>query len=744
MITISVSPCSEVRREAGSDAARLNWCATGTDPQFMLSMDGHGYLQGGWYQVSLDIRSERQGLVAPVLYPDYGHGMQEHERIELQTSGAPGQYGALVRFPHTVHAMRMDPMAVAGTFSTGAMTLQRLSRYSAAMLMLAGILRRRRGKRAKLATLKWALARLVKGGPAGLGAALHDEYAGVSTFDAGNDYERWVRLYGCGANVPHADAGEPLISVLMPVYNTPEKWLRRSIGSVIGQDYRNWELCIADDASTQPHVRRVLQEFAGMDARIKIAFRERNGHISATSNSALELASGEYVALLDHDDELPPTALSDVAAALAANPHWRMLYTDEDKVDELGRRYDPYFKPDWNYELFLSQNCFSHLGVFETRLVREVGGFREGLEGSQDWDLALRCCERVDASEIGHLAKVLYHWRAIPGSTALAVGEKSYAVTAGERAVREHLHRIGAAGRVLSTEWGHHRLQYDVPAPAPRVSLIVPTRDRVALLKMCVESILTRTTYPDYEILIVDNQSVEPETAEYFAEVVRDPRVRVLPYDAPFNYSAINNHAVRHASGSIIGLINNDIEVITPEWLDEMVGHAVRPDVGAVGAMLYYPNDTIQHAGVIVGLHGVAGHAYSAKPRGYPGQMNRARLTQSLSAVTAACLLVRRDVFDAVGGLDEAICVAFNDVDFCLRVREAGYRNVWTPFAELYHHESASRGLEDTPEKIERFQREVLFMNERWGDTLSVDPAYNPNLTLHGEPFGLAFPPRSP
>jgi glycosyltransferase involved in cell wall biosynthesis len=709
-------------------------------------MGGVGYLEGGWYYVTLDIHSGQQGQVAPVLYPDYGSGMEEHERIEIPSvAEKPGSYEALVRFPRTVHALRLDPMATTGEFTTGPMSFRRLSRPGAAWVMLVSILRRRRGKRAKLAMMKWALARLLKGGIGRLGAALHDEYVGLSTFDSSNEYERWIRLYGCGGSrVPPMDTSSgPLISVLMPVYNTPEKWLRRSIASVLSQDYGNWELCIADDASTQPHVRRILQELASAYPRVKVVLREKNGHISATTNSALEQASGKYVALLDHDDELPPTTLSEVASALAAHPEWRMLYTDEDKIDELGRRYDPYFKPDWNYELFLSQNCFSHLGVFETKLVRDVGGFREGLEGSQDWDLALRCCERVAANEIGHLPKVLYHWRAIPGSTALAVGEKSYAVKAGERAVTEHLARVGARARVLTTEWGHYRLQYDLPQPAPKVSLVIPTRDRVHLLKVCIDSILERTTYPDFEIIVVDNQSGERETLEYLAEVGRDPRVRVLHYDAPFNYSAINNYAVREARGSIIGLINNDVEVITPQWLDEMVGHAARPDVGAVGAMLYYPNDTIQHAGVIVGLHGVAGHAYSAKPRGYPGQMNRARLTQSLTAVTAACLVVRKEIYDAVGGLDEQIFVAFNDVDFCLRVRSAGYRNVWTPFAELYHYESASRGLEDTPEKMERFMREVRFMTDRWGSALREDPAYNPNLTLEGEPFGLAFPPRN-
>jgi GT2 family glycosyltransferase len=437
-------------------------------------------------------------------------------------------------------------------------------------------------------------------------------------------------------------------------------------------------------------------------------------------------------------------ALFEVVKLLQEQPSSKLIYTDEDKIDEHGRRYDPYMKPEWNYDLLLSQNCISHFGVYERRLVQEVGGFRVGFEGSQDWDLVLRCIERLKPEEIGHVPQVLYHWRAIPGSTAVGVGEKSYARSAGIRAIEEHLQRTGVRASVKEgvARQGHLHIRYELAAPQPRVSLIIPTRDGLQLLKRCVDSILTLTTYNNYEIIIVDNQSREPETLAYFAQVVADPRVRVLAYDQPFNYSALNNYAVRQTSGELVALVNNDIEVISPDWLEEMAGHAMRPGVGAVGAMLYYPNNRIQHAGVVLGVGGVASHAYCGRPRGYNGQMGRARIVQGLSAVTAACLLIRRSVFEEVDGLNESLRVAFNDIDFCLRVRRAGYRNLWTPFAELYHHESATRGYEDSPEKQARFASEVEQMQLLWGDELTTDPAYSPNLSLTGAPFDLAFPPR--
>jgi glycosyltransferase involved in cell wall biosynthesis len=534
--------------------------------------------------------------------------------------------------------------------------------------------------------------------------------------------------------------------VLVPVYNPAENWLVRALESVCEQTYPHWELCIADDASTAPHVRPVLERFAARDPRIKVVFRTANGHISAATNSALELASGEFTALFDHDDELPPHALQCVAAELAQYPDTELVYTDEDKIDECGARFDPHFKPDWNPELLCAQNYISHLSVLRTRRLRELGGLRVGLEGSQDWDLILRATERMTAAQIRHIPRVLYHWRANEGSTALHLGEKTYIADSARQALTEHFQRTGEAATLERTVGGHWHVSYPLPRERPLVSIIIPTRNAGSLVQLCLASIFARTNYAPFEILLVDNRSDDPASLEIFAAAERDDGVRVLRYDAPFNYSAIQNFAARAAKGDVLCLLNNDIEVLSTHWLDEMVAHALRPGTGAVGARLYYPDLRVQHAGVITGLGGVAGHGFKHFERSDPGTAQfRPHLTQNLTAVTAACLVVRKAVYFEAGGFDEAgLAIAFNDVDFCLKLDALGYRNVYAPFAELVHHESASRGREDTPEKIQRFQAEIATIQARWGQKLLWDRAYNPNLSLDSEDFALAYPPRVP
>lgn len=534
----------------------------------------------------------------------------------------------------------------------------------------------------------------------------------------------------------------PTISVVMPVYNPKPEWLAEAIESVRSQLYPNWELCIADDVSPNPEIRALLERFAKTDNRIKVVFREQNGHISAASNSALALATGEWVALLDHDDLLSEHALYCVAAAIDENPSARMIYSDEDKIDEVGRRREPYFKCAWNIDLFYSQNMFSHLGVYQRSLVAEVGGFRAGLEGSQDYDLALRCLERIGAKAIHHIPRVLYHWRVHAESTASGVDAKPYAVIAGERALNEHFERTGVAGKAEYVGIGY-RVRYALPAQLPLVSLIIPTRNGLHLIRQCIDSIVKKTTYGNYEIIVVDNGSDDPDTLAYFASLKCDSRIRIFRDDRPFNYSALNNAAVEVARGDVIGLINNDIEVISPDWLSEMVSIALQPGVGAVGAKLYYPDDTLQHGGVVLGMLGIAGHAHKSIRRSDSGYFGRAGIISAFSAVTAACLIVRKSIYRQVSGLNETdLTVAFNDVDFCIRIREAGYRNVWTPYAELYHHESATRGYEDNPVKQTRFNGEVEYMLHRWSRQLKDDPAYSPNLTLESEDFSFAWPPR--
>jgi glycosyltransferase involved in cell wall biosynthesis len=569
------------------------------------------------------------------------------------------------------------------------------------------------------------------------------------------EYSEWIERYDTltdanrAAIRRHIDqlSYQPLISLVMPVYNPPEKWLRRAVESVKRQLYSKWELCIADDASVEPAISRILKEYSANDSRIKVIFRKDNGHISAASNTAFELAAGEFVAFLDHDDELSEHALYMVAVELNEHRDADLLYSDEDKIDQAGRRYDPYFKPEWNPALFLAQNFICHLAVYRTSIIRKVGGLRLGYEGAQDWDLALRVTESIPPTGIRHIPHVLYHWRAVAGSTAIAEDQKKYVKEAQKRTLQSHFDRIMKKVEILPAADQYWRIKYQLSEPPPKVSIIIPTRNGLEFLNRCLESIYKKTTYCNYELIVVDNQSDDPNLLDYLAQLERGGRIRILRYDAPFNYAALNNFAVQNADGQIVALLNNDLEVIASDWLEEMVSHAVQPDIGAVGAMLYYPNDTIQHAGVVLGIGspppGVAAHVYKKSPRGFRGQSSRALLCQNLSAVTAACLAVRRQVFEEVGGLDEHnLSIAFNDIDFCLRVRESGYRNLWTPYAELYHYESASRGYENTPAKRDRFEKEKRYMKQRWGNLLVNDPAYNPNLALGRAPFMLAFPPR--
>lgn len=730
----------------------IEWEATGDDPKFRLVRHKAPMsLPSGWYTLRIAVGLVTGHVVGPCLYPDYGKGWTHEDRIPLPEPGEDGWIQSLLLLRSGVRDLRFDPSLRQAIFTIGDIELCRIGRLRALWTMLesassapdvpAG---------GTSASPLWAFCRLaVREGVSKAAAALFQGYQERTTRTTGG-YESWVRMYDTIAP-PQMDMlrlraqrvhTAPLISVIVPVFETPETWLRGCIESVRGQAYENWELCIADDASTAPHVVRVLEEYARQDERIRYTVRERNGHICAASNTALAMASGQFVALLDHDDELRPHALLEMAEALAADPARKLLYSDEDKIDGQGRRFDPYFKPDWNPDLLLGQNYVCHLTVIDSELVRSVGGFRPGLEGSQDHDLILRCIERLAPAQVHHIPKVLYHWRAIEGSTALRREAKDYAATAGAQAVSDHLVRKGCGARAEELDHGHYRVRWPLPEPAPRVSVIVPTRDRMSLLKSCVESILDSTEYPDFEVLVVDNQSTEPDALAYLDSLRGRPRVRVLRYDHPFNYSAINNWAVAQCRGSVIALLNNDIEVISKDWMREMASQAIRADIGAVGAMLLYPDGSIQHAGVILGLGGIANHAYVHQPGDYPGHGGRARVVQNLSAVTGACLVVERRLYEEIGGLDERLAVAFNDIDFCLRLVERGYRNLWTPFARLHHHESASRGRDESEEKRKRFEGEIAYMQSRWGHLLQRDPAYNRNLSLESWHFDLASPPR--
>lgn len=571
------------------------------------------------------------------------------------------------------------------------------------------------------------------------------------------EYDQWVEAndalseadrQAIAADVAAMEA-PPTISVIMPTYNSDPRFLAEAIASVRGQLYPHWELCVADDASTEGHVWAALQAAAATDSRIKIVRRPVNGHISAASNTALDLASGAFVALMDHDDLLAPHALYEVAAEIAAHPDADMLFSDEDKVDEAGRRTEPYFKPGWNPELLLGQNVVKHLCIVRRSLMTRLGGFREGFEGSQDWDLVLRVSETTTADRIRHIPAILYHWRQEQGLASFSVVAAERCQDAARRAVAEHLVRTGAAGatvELLPKGAGFFTVDRPLPSPAPLVSVIVPTRDRADLLARCVEGVLQGTDYAPLELIVVDNDSVEPATHALFERLKADPRVRVLPAPGPFNYARINNQAVREARGEILLLLNNDVAMTDRGWLKALVAQAARPEVGAVGALLFYEDGRVQHGGVILGVGGdppVAGHLYAGARTTLRSYFGHLRLARNVSAVTAACLAMRKAVFEEVGGFDEEnLAVAFNDVDLCLKVRARGYQIIWTPRAAMTHLESASRGPDTHGPASQRFAREIDHMRRRWGETLDNDPYYGPNFDPAHVDYRLASPPR--
>ena len=729
----------------------LHWRSVGEDPYFTWTLPNLSHLSASWYLWSIELEREDAASRPCMsrLYLDTGKGYNELETVNLPLMET--QNVSRVFFSDkSIERIRFDPIDHSGDFKLKTLNLQPITEADALDSMLTHISSKHPNYTEKTHEEVMTSVAL-------LSDSTHKTHAEMllklyeETQTNSNrliDYQTWMKtieplgLPAVETMQKSIDAfmHKPVISIIMPTYNTPDKYLRLCIESVIQQSYPHWELCIADDRSPSPHIRPILEEYAQRDQRIKYVVRETNGHISAASNSALDLATGEFVALLDHDDELSPYALYFMAQAINQHPDAAVIYSDEDKIDEAGSRFEPHFKSDWNPDLFFSQNYVSHLGVYRRTLLEQISGFRLGVEGSQDQDLLLRCLPHINATQIIHVPRILYHWRTLPGSTAMAAGEKTYTTDAGIKALEDYFQQTGQQVRVeMGKVPNTYRTHYPIPAPEPLVSLLIPTRDKVELVETAVRSILEKSTYQNYEILILDNGSIEDATLSYFTAIqAQDSRVRVLRWDFPFNYSAINNFGASQAKGEILGLINNDIEVISPEWLSEMVSHAIRPEIGCVGAKLYFSNDTIQHAGVICSLGGVAGHSHKHFPRDHSGYFYRLVLPQNMTAVTAAVLLVKADIFHAVNGLDETnLTVAFNDVDFCLKVRKAGYRNLWTPYAELYHYESISRGAEDNPEKLKRFASEVDYMKKKWPSFMDQDPMYNPNLTRDREDFSI-------
>ena len=522
----------------------------------------------------------------------------------------------------------------------------------------------------------------------------------------------------------------PLVSIAVPAYQTPVEFLRQMIESLIVQTYSNWELCIVNASPDNEEMQKVLAEYSAGDSRVRFCNLKENLGIAENTNRAFAMAKGEFVGLLDHDDLLAPNALYEIVKILQDHPQADALYTDEDKVTtELDEHFQPHLKPDFNLDLLRSNNYICHFFVVRKSIVEKAGGFRKEFDGAQDYDFIFRCTE--NAGEVLHVPEILYHWRTHKASTADNPASKMYAFEAGKRAIEAHLERTGTKGEVSHTQdLGFYRVKYPVQGK-PLVSVIIPNKDEKETLQTCMEMLEKNTGYQNFEIIIVENNSTTDEIFRYYKELSGNRKIHLLRWGKEFNYSAINNFAVAHAKGEYLLFLNNDVKSINPDWLEEMLGVCQRPEVGGVGAKLIYPDNTIQHAGCVIGMGGIAGHMFVDMPADRTGYLHKASLLQDMSAVTAACLLMKKEVFEQAGGFTEELAVAFNDVDLCLKVRKNGYLIVYDPYAKLYHMESKTRGAEDSKEKVRRFQTEIEYMRCHWIDILkNGDPCYNKNLSL--------------
>ena len=559
-------------------------------------------------------------------------------------------------------------------------------------------------------------------------------------------YSEWLRRNCPSKSVLRRQRKEvfsymPKISILVPLYKTPEEYLKKMIDSVRNQSYENWELCLSDGSGADSPVREMLKGYLKKDKRICLKCNDEALRIAENTNMACSMATGDYLIFLDHDDLLSADALYECVKALNEHSDMELIYSDEDKVTMDGKEYFlPHFKPDFNMDLLRSTNYFCHLVMVKRSLYERVGNLNPDFDGAQDYDFVLRCVEKTRPEQIYHIPKVLYHWRACEGSTSENAKNKMYIVEAGAKAIQAHYTRMKIDAEVVPLAYGGmYRSKYHLNGQ-PKVSVIIPNKDHIEDLQNCIRSLKEKNTYDNMEYLIVENNSEKEETFAYYKELEREcSKAKVIYWKGTgFNYPDINNYGVQHATGEYLLLLNNDTEIIKEDCIEELLGYCMRKEVGIVGARLYYDDGTLQHGGVIVGLGGVAGHAFLGLPMGDPGYFARALLTQDLSAVTAACMMVKRSVYEEVGGFDSAFAVAFNDVDFCLKVRQAGYLVVYHPYAELIHYESKSRGYDDTAEKINRFQSEIQLFQGRWKAFLEQgDPYYNPNLTLDRNDFSV-------
>lgn len=566
----------------------------------------------------------------------------------------------------------------------------------------------------------------------------------IQGIDNDYDYGEWYSLTKPSQEElerqrEHVWENGPKFSIVMPLYQTPERYLREMLDSIVAQTYANWELCLADGSPKGADVSKIIKKYQDKDSRILYKKLEQNGGISDNTNAAIAMTSGDYIVLADHDDAMTEDALFECAKAVKEHPECEVIYSDEDKMDmDGGALFDPHFKPDFNLDLLTSVNYICHQFVVKKELVDKVGGLRKEFDGAQDYDFIFRCTEA--ASGVWHIPKVLYHWRCHQDSTASNPQSKLYAFEAGSRAIMEHYHRVGIEAEKVEkgVDYGIYHTIFKILGE-PLVSIIIPNKDHYQDLDLCIRAILTRGTYKNLEFVVVENNSTKKETFAYYQSIQKEfPQVRVVTWKKEFNYSAINNFGVRHARGEYLLFLNNDTELIAKNFIEEMLGFCQREDVGTVGARLLYQDDTIQHAGVVVGFGGIAGHTFIGLHKAENSYFHRAMCAQDYSAVTAACMMSKKSVFEEAGGFSEDLAVAFNDIDYCMKVRSLGKLVVYAPYAVLYHYESKSRGLEDTPEKVARFNREVAKFAKKWPDILkNGDPYYNPNLTLRKSNFAL-------
>ncbi len=713
--------------EPGSDGPRGSWVSTGMDPQFVVPC----LLPAGWARIRLRMKSAVQGRLE--LFVDRGEGFDATTCIERINIGKEVDRDFFVHFSSPVFAVRMDPLDVEGEFQLETLRVDPIPWPQAFLQAIGSKVR-----------LLWEYGQITKAMKNGLGMLMRGQlgrilskiFLGlnrsttlpVTSYDVNRAYEIWRRrhaLTDADRQRLRVEAGAmidpPLISVIMPVYNVAVDYLRLAVDSVLRQTYPHWELCIADDASPAPHVRSILDEYARCDPRIRVVYRNERGNIGAASNSALELARGEYVALLDHDDELAEQALFRVAQTIVADRELDMLYSDEDKLELDGRHVDPFFKPDWSPEYFLACMYTCHLGVYRAALVRDVGGFRSEFDTAQDYDLALRIVART--SRIGHIPDILYHWRKAPHSTAVSANAKPQAHITARRALQSYLDTIGRQGLVgAGPAKGFHRVRYALIG-RPRISIVIPTGCRSARIRgkdttylaHCIQSIRQKSTYKNYEILAIDNDDMP---AELERELDRW-QIRRVSYTDAFNLASKINLGAAKAEGDYLLILNDDVEVISPDWLECMLEYSQQPEIGAVGAKLLFPDGRLQHVGITI-QDGNPGHPYYGAPGNSLGYYCGNVVARNYSAVTGACMMTRAELFHRLGGFDEALPLNYNDVDFCLRVVGSGLRIVCTPYAQLYHHEAATKtGV--YPHELEAFK-------QRWGTRWPRDPYFNPNL----------------